>query len=549
MADKPRGKVTFKRRPQKPVVGPQGEQGPAGADGIDGKDGRDGIDGAIGPEGPQGLRGQRGEQGLDGAEGLQGERGPRGFKGAKGDTGPAGADGADGQDGADGLSAYEIWLKEGNKGTRSEFLRSLIGKKGVAAALEVLGGGGGRAAALTRAPRIDGEPNGFIDRTQVTLDWDNGTRTLTVGGSHAFYSDSNNYGKSDESIQIADTEGAHFIYYDSSGVLQEVDTFDLEIILRYCFVAEIYWDATNKVAIPWVVNELHGCEWPAEVHEYMHSTQGAAYISGLGLSNLVVSNNPNGDDDNQCQFTAEGGEIRDEDISQGIQIRNSVNDLIPVLWREGTEAAPVWRMDDTRSFPVTNQGTVAGRVMWNQLTGGSWQLTEVAANNNFVLAHIYAIPGLNTATGNLVALVGQGEYSTVTAAREAAQAEADSLSLDGLPSLEFVLAATLIVKTNATWDNTTKTGFVTTDTGADYIDWRQQPRTASPGDSGHIHEPKSATLTRDVNGAVETVTVEGEATWTLSRNPNESVASLTDGTYNVAVDRDGNGIVTGVTVT
>jgi len=45
------------------------------------------------------------------------------------------------------------------------------------------------------------------------------------------------------------------------------------------------------------------------------------------------------------------------------------------------------------------------------------------------------------------------------------------------------------------------------------------------------------------------VTVEGEAPWTLSRNPNQSVASLTDGTYDVAVDRDGNGVVTGITVT
>ena len=66
---------------------------------------------------------------------------------------------------------------------------------------------------------------------------------------------------------------------------------------------------------------------------------------------------------------------------------------------------------------------------------------------------------------------------------------------------------------------------------------------------GHIHEPKSATLTRDGLGQVETVTVEGEAPWTLSRNPNQSVASLTDGTYDVAVDRDGNGVVTGITVT
>lgn len=72
--------------------------------------------------------------------------------------------------------------------------------------------------------------------------------------------------------------------------------------------------------------------------------------------------------------------------------------------------------------------------------------------------------------------------------------------------------------------------------------------------SGHTHIPQSATLTRDENGAVETVTsigidlVEGD-TWTISRNPNQSVASLTDTVYLVTVDRDGGGIITGVTAT
>lgn len=61
--------------------------------------------------------------------------------------------------------------------------------------------------------------------------------------------------------------------------------------------------------------------------------------------------------------------------------------------------------------------------------------------------------------------------------------------------------------------------------------------------------PNSATLTRDGNGAVETVTVTGGSTWTISRNADNSVASLTDTVYLVEVDRDGSGIITGVTAT
>jgi hypothetical protein len=42
-----------------------------------------------------------------------------------------GGSGTDGQDGADGLSAYQIWLGEGNTGTEQDFLDSLVGAKGV----------------------------------------------------------------------------------------------------------------------------------------------------------------------------------------------------------------------------------------------------------------------------------------------------------------------------------------------------------------------------------------------------------------------------------
>lgn len=68
------------------------------------------------------------------------------------------------------------------------------------------------------------------------------------------------------------------------------------------------------------------------------------------------------------------------------------------------------------------------------------------------------------------------------------------------------------------------------------------------GDSGS-GAPQSMTLTRDGGGLIETVSIAGGATWTLSRNPNDSVSSLTDTVYLVTLDRDGGGILTGVTAT
>ena len=49
-----------------------------------------------------------------------------------GGVGPQGPAGADGQDGQDGLSAYEIWLSQGNTGTEADFLNGLTGPQGPA---------------------------------------------------------------------------------------------------------------------------------------------------------------------------------------------------------------------------------------------------------------------------------------------------------------------------------------------------------------------------------------------------------------------------------
>jgi hypothetical protein len=72
---------------------------------------------------------------------------------------------------------------------------------------------------------------------------------------------------------------------------------------------------------------------------------------------------------------------------------------------------------------------------------------------------------------------------------------------------------------------------------------------ASGGGSDHEHVPQSATLTRDSNGAVQSVTVEGESAWVIDRNPDGSVAGLSNAVHDVAVDRDEDDVVEGITVT
>jgi hypothetical protein len=100
-----------------------------------------GLAGAQGPAGVDGINGTNGADGQNGVDGLSayqiwinnGNTGTEtdflnSLQGAQGGTGN---NGVDGQNGADGLSAYQIWLNNGNTGTEADFLNSLQGAQGI----------------------------------------------------------------------------------------------------------------------------------------------------------------------------------------------------------------------------------------------------------------------------------------------------------------------------------------------------------------------------------------------------------------------------------
>lgn len=60
---------------------------------------------------------------------LTGLQGPQGIQGPAGQNGTNGVNGTNGANGQNGLSAYEIWLAEGNTGTESDFLNAITGPK------------------------------------------------------------------------------------------------------------------------------------------------------------------------------------------------------------------------------------------------------------------------------------------------------------------------------------------------------------------------------------------------------------------------------------
>jgi hypothetical protein len=311
--------------------------------------------------------------------------------------------------------------------------------------------------------RIEGEPNGFLDRSDCTLSWDDGTRTLTLTGTYTIWSTGLEFEKTGDSFQIGDVEGAHFVYYDETGTLAETPTFTIDLVSNYCLVAYVTWDATNNEAVPGVVNEQHGMSMSSDTHAYLHTTVGAAYDEGLALT--IVNSDGSGDDDDHARFSSAAGQTRDEDITHTIAAHGTTDNL-PVLWRDGANGD--WRMAATDEFAVI-KGT--SRAYWNEWTGATWQRTE-AAQNDFVLAHLFAVPGLTPATGYIVSVMGQAEYGSQGDARAGAETELFALQLAGLPSAEFLAVGSIIFQTGTGNSNAVASRIRTTDSGDDYVDWR-----------------------------------------------------------------------------
>ncbi|MES2556513.1 MAG: DUF1566 domain-containing protein [Bacteroidota bacterium] len=126
--------------------GPQGPIGMAGLNGANGLNGSNGTDGLSAYQ----IWINQGNSGtevdfltsLQGAAGVQGPIGVTGAAGLQGPVGATGAAGSNGSNGANGLSAYQIWVNQGNSGTEVDFLASLQGAAGAQGPIGMTGSNG-----------------------------------------------------------------------------------------------------------------------------------------------------------------------------------------------------------------------------------------------------------------------------------------------------------------------------------------------------------------------------------------------------------------------
>jgi len=289
------------------------------------------------------------------------------------------------------------------------------------------------------------------------------TREFTIaptGASYDVYVQGDKFTKSaSETIILDNLSGNHYIYFNSLGNLSSTQIINSDLFQNNALISVIYWNSDTS-SHTYFAEERHGLSMDGATHSYLHTVFGARYLSGLALQGFTVDGS--GNSDTHAQFTADSGSIRDEDLL----ITMSAQSQIPVLYRQGQ----LWRKKAADSFPVIYSGTAgytgaSSRLPYNQFTGGSWQLTEVA-NNAFVLVHFF---GTNDKENPIVAIQGIDTYGNVTAARLAASTEITSLS--GLPFAEFVAVGSVVFESADGYTNTPK-AIVRSVNGGDYVDFR-----------------------------------------------------------------------------
>ena len=332
--------------------------------------------------------------------------------------------------------------------------------------------------------------NGFPDPSEVGMDWDDGSLTLTiqpVGASFRYFYEGIEYTEAGSFTEtITDNEGLWVIYIDGpssiTSVLNPSHAAVESVIENETIVAYVYWDATNNDGR--LMGELHGSSMSPSTHRYLHEVFGARLISGCALGNMSVDGA--GAADASAQFSITAGEMYDEDVEHEI---DSIGQAVTkeVYYTDGSGYTR-W-VDAEATFPVY---AIGGVIAYNN----AGTMTAVA-NAKYVLYHVFATNIKTDANADYPCIMvpGIAEYATKTAAREAAYSEIQSIETGGWPVEETSEIATVIYQHLAAYSNGVEAIIVSTDTGDDYIDWRSSDISGSGGGSGtdddavHVNVP------------------------------------------------------------
>lgn len=303
--------------------------------------------------------------------------------------------------------------------------------------------------------QASGEPNGIEDASDITISYNLATREITLTGNFVVYTKGVKRTITGPVVLAhADTTGSHFFYYNSAGTF--VTTTSAWSILNDVPVVLVYYNNTAASGIwagpeAFLLEERHGITMDGPTHQEFHNALGT-YIKGSGFTlsgtyQTAAGSGTVGDN----TYGISGGTIVDEDIETVIadfSEGNGVTTVYPVFYRIGAGTEWRWTMSNV-PYIIT-----APNIVYNQFTGGNWQLTQSTSNGRYINYYIAAVPFLSSTSGNsyrFVWIMGQTEFTSL------AGAQGDSylgLDLNGLPFAEIVPLYQITMRRELSYDDT-----------------------------------------------------------------------------------------------
>ena len=280
-------------------------------------------------------------------------------------------------------------------------------------------------------------PNGFENQTDSNIIYDPSTQTLSISPTstqfNIWFAGIQYKYTTTQSLAHNATAGIYYYYFDNTGLNVSAD-FPTFGTVTMCAIIYYY-----NTSIGFAMEGRYACVMDSATYTVIRKKIGCYVDSGLSIAGYTLS--PSGPTDANNQITLSSGIFSDGTLLTQISALGAGSYTVNQL--TGTNAQWYYTTQTVPFNYATN-----GYIQYNQYTGGSWQLTELA-NNTYVNYYVIIVPSLSNNTQVFIK-PGQATYSTFDAARSES---VSSMTFSNSAPPEFYIMYQLIFRTSNTYNN------------------------------------------------------------------------------------------------
>ena len=314
--------------------------------------------------------------------------------------------------------------------------------------------GSGFISSHTEINVLSQEPQGFVNRIDSSISFNDSTRTFTIqptGSSYDVYIEGIKVTKTGiETVVIDSGTALNYIHFDTDTYQLQTKTsffnFDTDVPIAF-----IHWNSGIGQST-FFGEERHGIRMDSVTHKWIHNTFGMQYIDGLSIGNYVLLGD--GSSNSHAQISVSDGTLYQEDII--INITDGDNNVeftqqlsptgyFPVYYHSGITGQ--WVRDSGTPYPVKYNAT---RALYNSYSGGTWSVINVPNNRYFAMWLV----ATNDINDPILSIMGQREDSSLGSAEN--NNNWTDIDLTNIPTNELRPLYRLIFLTNNTFTNTPK---------------------------------------------------------------------------------------------